>query len=513
MKNLAKSASVILAVHLLSKGLGFVREIALAYRFGTSYIVDVYTTCISLPTIIFAIYSYGFSESYIPIYTRVKREEQNAFFSNVLTILFLLSILMATLCTALSGELALLLAPGFSGDAHTLLIQFVRLISLLLPILTTFSMLSAHVQAHEDFIFVNFCGFIIVNVIEIISIFLATESFPELLPIGYVSANLAAAVALWIYAVQKKELAYRPRFQPRNRFFLSLCSLAVPVGVSRLVNELNGLTDRVFASILGEGVISSLSYANRVQLLFYSLTTAIFLSVCYPRVNQRFAEGDREGGLYYIRRAFLLAAYISVPVAGGLFLFANPVVAFLFQRGNFTTDSTTMTAGCLAFYALGLPFYALREIGSRALSASLEQKKIMKNTVIAVGANILLDFLLLRPMGYQGLALATSLAGMLSAALMLLDARKLGLRVLERSQLPDLLKISGCAALALALASFCYHLVLPVNIPFALILAAVLGAASYGITTSILKVDILIWLYARFPKKLQVIPWLNRAKP
>lgn len=514
MKSLVKSVTVTTFLLLISKVLGFIRELCLAHKFGTSRIVDVYDTCISLPTVLFMIFCTGFSNSYVPFYMRIRKgAARHTFFNNSLTILTVISLILTIMCEYLSKWIAMALAPGFDPIALSLLVQFVKIMVLILPFMVIFNITCAQMYTYEDFIFPAFCDYVIINIIIIFSILIASEAMPNILPIGYFLSTAIAAVLLWFVATRKKEICYKPRFCLHDPVFLRFCLLAIPLGISRLVNQLNSVADRIFASLLGEGVISAMGYANRVQLLFFSLTTDIFLSVCYPRVNQRFAEGDREGGLYYIRRAFLLAVYISVPVAGGLFLFANPVVAFLFQRGNFTTDSTAMTAGCLTFYALGLPFYALREIGLRALSASLEQKKILKNTMIAVGVNILLDFLLLRPMGYRGLALATSLAGMLSATLMLLDAQKMGLRVLERSQLSDLFKIFGCAALALTLSIFCYHFILSINVSFALMSAAVLGMAFYGLATSILRVGILIWLYARLPKKLQIIPWLNRVKP
>lgn len=508
MKSLTKSAAAITSLMLVSKALGFLREICLAYKFGTSYIVDAYTACVALPTVIFAVYAYGFSESYIPVYMRIKDEQaRKNFFSGVMTLLLAASLVIAALCYVFSGHLADILAPGFDGESLALLISFIQVIAFIFPFMTAFSLLSAHVQTNEDFVFPSFCDFIVVNLIVIISILLASEQQPSILTFGYTAAWAAAAALLAVYAAKKNGVRYKPRLAVRDTHVASLCKLAIPLGASRLVNELNGVADRMFASMLGEGVTSALSYANRVQLLFYTLTTSVLLSVCYPRVNRHFAEGNREKGMYYIKKAFMMALYISIPVMGGLFLFATPVVALLFQRGQFSTDSTAMTAGCLAFYALGIPFYALREIGSRVLAANTEQRRILKNTVFSVIFNISLNLLLFRTLGHIGLALATSLAGLLSSVLIFIDLHKLGFSMFERAQIPEGLKIAVASALSLLLCAAAFQwLSGMLGSSMAIILAAVLAAFVYIALSILLRIDIFIWLYQHLPAKLQILP-------
>lgn len=514
MQKLSRSALAVALLLILSKLLGFIRELSLAYQFGTSYIVDAYTACITLPSVLFAIYVYGVADAYIPVYMRLGGgREQTVFFSNVITVFTAVSLLFSAGCFLGASPIATLLAPGFDGPARDLLVHFIRMVAFVFPMATANSLLSAQLQAGEHFIFVNFCMFIVVNVIEIIGILLASASAPGILVGGYLTAYLVVTILMSVFAFRRTGLRYRPRFRLRESGFLLLCRMAIPLGASRLVNQLNSVTDRVFASVLGEGVISALNYADKIQLIFYSLTTSVFLSVCFPQISRRFAEGNLEGGLYFVRRATLLALYISVPVTGGLFLFAEPLVAFLLERGSFSSGSTAMTAGCLAFYALGVPFYALREIGIRALSAHMEQKRILKNTVISVVCNIALDLALIRPLGYVGLALATSLAGLIAALLMFSDLRKLNMRILERRQIPEFLKISAAAAISLVLCWCAYSALLgPFGGPSALVLAGLLAIAAYVLLGVWLRIEIFVWLYDRLPARLQIFPTLNRRQ-
>lgn len=514
MQKLSRSALSVALLLILSKLLGFIRELSLAYQFGTSYIVDAYTSCITLPSVLFAIYVYGVSDAYIPVYMRLREErERSAFFSNVITMFTAVSLLFSVGCFLGASQIATLLSPGFEGQARALLIYFIHLVAFVFPIATANSLLSAQLQAGEHFIFVNFCAFIVVNVIEIIGILLASASAPGILVGGYLTAYLVVTILMSVFSLRRTGLRYRPRFRLQEASFLLLCRMAIPLGASRLVNQLNSVMDRVLASVLGEGVISALNYADKIQLIFYSLTTSVFLSVCFPQISRRFAEGNLEGGLYFVRRATLLALYISVPVTGGLFLFANPLVSFLLERGSFSSGSTAMTASCLAFYALGIPFYALREIGIRALSAHMEQRRILKNTVISVACNIILDLMLIRPLGYVGLALATSLAGLIAALLMFSDLRKLDMRILDRRQIPEFLKISAASAISLFLCWCVYCALLgPLGGSPALVIAGVLAIAAYVLLSVWLGIEIFVWLYDRLPARLQIFSTLNQRR-
>lgn len=507
MKHLAKSAMAGALLILLSKLLGFAREVCLAYRFGTSYIVDVYTACIALPNVLFALYAYGFSDAYIPVSSRLRgTEERRTFFNNAMTILLLLSFVISALCAVFASPLAVALEPGFDARSHALLAHFIRIIAFIFPIRTAFSLLSAELQIREDFI-LGYFGSALIDILLIVSILLATPEAPDILVIGYTVSLAVPLLLLAVHARCRQDIRFRPRVALRDGAFASLCALALPIGASRVVTELNGVADRMFASLLEEGVTSALSYAHKVQLIFHTLTTAVFLSVCNPRINKRFAENDKEGGMFYIRRAAMIAAYISIPVMGGLFLFARPVVALLFERGSFTAQSTEMTAGCLACYALGLPFYALREIGVNALSASCEQKRILKNTTISVVCNVALNLALFRPLGYIGLALATSMAGAVAAALMLLDMRRLDMRLAERAQLPELGKIALASALGLLGCLLAYRALLGAAGGAVAIIAGIFAAGALYLTASILlRIDIFVWLYGCLPAKWQILP-------
>lgn len=511
MNNLSKSAMLITLIMVLSKFLGVLREILLANRFGTSYIVDAYLVAIALLDVLYPILVGGFSESFIVGSARLHTaDQQKKYFNNTVTVLFLWAGILSIANFFGSRWTSQLLAPGFDSTATQTLSNFLQIISISLPFMVVLNMLCVNLQTKECFTIPYFCDFIIKNVLILASIQISTPESSRWLAVGQVCAYVVSAALLWIYSLRKKVIAYKPCFDLQDEAFKNLCKLALPLGASLMVSQLNGVIDRIFCSLLGEGVTSAMSYANKVQLLCYTLTTSIFISVCYPRINRHFADGEKESGMYYIRQAALVALYISLPVVGGLFLFAKPVVALLFERGAFTVDSTALTAECLSFYALGIPFYALREIGTRALGASMQQKRILKNTFLSVVCNLLLNALLLRPLGHIGLALATSLAGMVTFLLILSDMRKLGLRLFTYAQLRDMGKIVASSVMSLLVCAICYYVLMRVlGASLAILIGICFAGCSYLALSILLRMDIVIWIYQRLPARVRIIPWLD----
>lgn len=505
-RNLTRSAVWLAVLLIASKVLGLAQEILMAGRFGTSSVTDAYAVAVTLPTVLFTLFSKGFSESYIPIHTRLPQEKRDRLFSNTLTLLGLLSALVAAAAALGAGIIAGMLAPGFQGEAAELTAAFCRVIVLQFPLLVFFALFSARLQAQEDFIAVSIVDSLLVHFILIASVLLASAEHPMPLAYGYVLSTGAAGAALAVYARRKYRLRWHWMADPRDADFCALCSLALPLGLSLLVDELNSMVDRMFSSGLGTGVTSALSYANRVQGLVMTLTTMLFIQVCYPRMNLYFAAGEKEKGSGYVQKALLIACYTSIPLVVMFALYAQPIIRIIFQRGAFSDESTAVTAVCLTLYALGIPFFSFRRILTNALAANMRQKLILRNTVITVASNIALDFLLVRILGYRGLALATSLSGALAAGLMYRDVRALQLPVFTRRQAADVVKYTLATACAAAVSLPVYHALLTAWSDELSALAAIAAAGIvYVLVTVLLKSELLIWLHAHLPARLQVL--------
>lgn len=506
MKKLSGAAIGVFVINIISKLLGFIREMMIAYMFGTSYIVDAYTVAITLPSVIFSFFISGFSQSYIPTASRIdEASEQKDFYNNIQTILFFASVLMSLICFGMSEYITRILAPGFSREALELTNVFVKVIAFIFPFMSLFSMTAANLLFHERFVFANICDFIAFNILIIISIFIAGQGNIFFLIIGYLLSQIVVLILLWIYAEKKKIQKYHFKIDLRDRRIKEICFLALPFGLSLFVNQINSAIDRLLASTLGEGVISALNYANKVQLIIMGLTTMIFVTVCYPRLNMYFAKKQYALGMRYISKGIMLTNILAIPLMGGFFLLSYPICQILFQRGAFDANATLMTSRCLSFYALGLVFYSYREIFTRCLAANKQQKLILRNTLCAVAFNIFFNLVMIRFLSYIGLSLATSLAGFLAVILMYLDIRKMGESILSKKEIIDTIKIIVISVFVIGGLYFFYDRFLIIkNNYFMFILEVLIGVISYIILCFVSKIEIVTWLVEKVLENFKV---------
>lgn len=496
MSSLTKAAIWVFIINIASKILGLLKESILAYKFGTSSIVDAYTIAITFPTIIFAIIAGGINESFVPVITRIEgNEKKNNFINNLIVIMSCISIVILIICMMFNSQIVDILAPGFIGESRILSENFVLLISISIFPMVIFHIMTGLLNSEEKFIIVNVCNLVIANIVIIISIFIADKKHSYILIIGYIMSYIVSWFVVWIYAKRKTFFKFKFFVDLKSKEIKDLLKLAIPLGISLIVNQINAMVSRALASTIGTGVVSALNYANKVQLIFYSLVASVVISVCFPRINKCFAKNDYNAGMQYISKGFMIATLIGVPTAVVLFIFAEPITSLIFERGSFDSESTYITAGCLAFYAVGIPFYSYREILLRGLSANKKQKLILKNTIIAIMFNVLLSITLMEPFSYIGLALATSIAGIIASVLMYYDLHKLKLELFNYNMVIDILKICLCTVIMAIVGVMVYnYFERAISGIIALIISAILMVILYLIGMIISKVEIFKWM-------------------
>ena len=506
MKKLMRSAIIVVIIVMISKLMGLLREVLIAQRFGTSSIVDAYVVSSTLPTVLFTIFASGFSNAYATVYFRIKDiHKRSIFFSNTINILFLCSLLISTLCYIFSEYIVNIFAPGFDRTTFILTNNFIKIVVWYLPLYTIFNILIAQLYTAEDYIIANFSNFIIANLIVIISIILTNVNYPNMLIFGYVASIFFALLILSLYFIHTKYIHYSFVFQPRDASFHELCLVAIPLGLSLFINQINSVIDRMFASALGEGIMSVLNYANKIQLLPYSAIISVCLLVNNTRISSAFAKGDSQRGEIYTKNAVMIASYVSIPLMLILIVARTPIISILLERGQFSSAATQLTATALAYYAIGIPFYAYREINTYVLIANLKKYLIVKNTIITVLFNIVLNFILVDYIGYKGLALATSISGAIACFLMHHSIfASLNMNIISRNELLECLKI--CVSSMIALGAYrisCFLLAtITSNEDIVIVMGVAVFTLIYVSVSYLLHIKIIHELYRQFINKI-----------
>jgi putative peptidoglycan lipid II flippase len=186
------------------------------------------------------------------------------------------------------------------------------------------------------------------------------------------------------------------------------------------------MVNSIFASYLGNGPISWLSYAFRLMQLPLGVFGVAVATVTLPVVSRASAVGDMESFRSTLAKAMRLAIFLTLPSAVGLIVLAQPIIALIYQRGKFTDADTLHTAEALQFYAIGLVGYSCIKVLSPAFYAINRKWTPMTVSFLSIGLNLALNWLLIFKlgMGHRGLALSTAVAATVNFTLLYLFMTK-----------------------------------------------------------------------------------------
>jgi len=229
------------------------------------------------------------------------------------------------------------------------------------------------------------------------------------LVIGVWLGGVAQLAAMWL-AMHRHVGVWRPSFRLAHPGVARIFWLLTPVILGQATGEVNKLVDNFFAYSLEEGTVSALFYANRlVQLPLSIFGVAVAVSIL-PSISHAAARRDdaeiRDTLVHGLRQSFFLIA----PAMTGMLLLARPIVRLLFERGHFDPRMTELTTASLIFYGLGLLSFAWVKVSVQGFYAVQNTKTPVIVASASMFLNILLNCALVGPMGYRGLALATSIS-------------------------------------------------------------------------------------------------------
>lgn len=486
-----KTALALMVISILSKFVGFIREITLAYFYGASTVSDAYLIALTIPSVIFAFVGTGVATTYIPLYSSIVQEKgvsrADRFTNNLLNFNFLFCTFIVLIGLIFTVPLVKLFAVGFSGETLKLAVFFTRITLFGIYFSAVIYIFSGYLQIKHNYLIPAAIGFPF-NFIIIIAMAMSAKHSLPVLALGSVLAT-ASQLLLLIPFIQKKGFRYQWVLDKNDEYLKKLLYLSLPIIISTSVNQINVLVDRTLASQIVEGGISALNYANRLNLFVHGIFVASIATVMYPAIAKMAAEKNISGLKKVLAEAISGINLLIVPATVGAMIFAEPIVRFLFGRGVFDEQAITLTAVALFFYALGMAGLGLRTVLSQAFYSLQDTKTPMLNATIAVVLNIILNIILSRYLGIGGLALATSISALFCTLLLFISLRKkighFGLRQITLS----LLKIVLASLVMGLVASWSYGIFLRQgSANFALMAAIAIGVGVYFSLIYFLKI-------------------------
>lgn len=199
--------------------------------------------------------------------------------------------------------------------------------------------------------------------------------------------------------------------------------MMVPVILGVSINEINTLIDRSVASQVSVGGISALTYANSLIMLIQGGFAQPVATVFYPNISKEVEKKNVTKAKELLQDATEVLFIGLIPITIGFIMYAQPITKVLFGRGAFDEQAIGMTSTAVAFYAIGIVFVGLRELLSRYYYSYADTKTPMKNAMIGMAVNIILNLTLSRLIGIGGLALATSVSALITTSIMWVECR------------------------------------------------------------------------------------------
>ena len=425
--SLLKSTFIIMIVSLVSKLLGFVRDMLIANNFGAGMYTDAYNIAVTIPETIFTLVGLAISTAFLPMLSKIQakkgKKEMYDFANNVINILFIVSLIFFVVTSIFSKEIVSILAKGFSEEALNLAVRLTKITLLNLLFLSINACFTSMLQVNEDFVIPSILG-LFFNLPMIIYLLLFRNYDIVGLTVANVVGNLFRVI-VQIPSLLTHGYKYKPIIRIKDERLKEIGILIVPVIIGAGANSLNMIVDKNIASSLSPGTISALDYGQKLIIFINTIITTSIANVAYPVMANLRNNGDIEGFINTLKKSIVYLALLLIPITVGAMIFGKDIVKIVYGRGQFNENAVMMTTLAFMGYGLGIFFTGIRDILNSTLFSMGKTKITTVNGVIGVIINIILSVTLSRYYGIMGIALASSIAMLVTSLLLLLSIRKI----------------------------------------------------------------------------------------
>jgi putative peptidoglycan lipid II flippase len=419
---------------LISRILGFIRDVVIAYIFGAGATTDAFFVAFKIPNFLRRLFAEGaFSQAFIPVISEYKTKRDTAsvkhlvdhvagHLGGVLLIVTVIGVIIAPL-------LVLIFAPGFiqNKEKYDLTVAMLQITFpyLLFIALTAFA--GAVLNTYGRFA-VPALTPVLLNVCLIGAAILWAPRLEEpVMALAY-AVFIAGIVqlAFQLPFLHRLHLLPKPRFKRHDEGVRRIYHLMLPALFGVSVSQINLLIDTLMASFLVSGSISWLYYSDRLMEFPLAIFGLALATVILPDLSKSVAKGDLQNYSKTLDWALRWLFIIVIPSMLGLIVLAAPILITLFHNGEFSDNDVIMTSYSLIAYSVGLVGFVLIKVLASGFFSRQDTRTPVKIAVIAMITNMVLNLILIWPFQHAGLALATSLAALLNAGLLYRGLRTQG---------------------------------------------------------------------------------------
>jgi putative peptidoglycan lipid II flippase len=425
MKRILKAVATVGGMTMISRILGFVRDMVIARFFGATAGADAFFVAFKIPNFFRRLFAEGaFSQAFVPVLGETKEKRGHEAVKHLVGAIALrlgLILLALSLFGVLGASLWMsLFAPGFREDPEkfALATQMLQLTFPYLMLISLVALSSALMNTYNRFAVPAFTPVWLNLVLIGCAIWLSPMLDVPVLALAW-GVLIAGVVQLLFHLpfLWKMDLLPKPTRQS-DPGVGEVRRLMLPALLGVSVAQINLLVDTILASFLVTGSVSWLYYSDRLMEFPLGVFGVALATVVLPGLAKKAANTDWSGFQQDLDFALKLVAVIALPATLGLMLLAQPLLVTLFYYGEFTAFDVLMSSQSLIAYSLGLLGFILVKVLAPAFYARKDMKTPVRIAIAALLSNIVLNLLLIGPLAHVGLALATSLSAFLNAGLL-----------------------------------------------------------------------------------------------
>ncbi len=420
---LSRAIAVVGGYTMLSRVAGFARDILIAAFLGAGMVADAFFVAFKLPNFFRRLFAEGaFNAAFVPMFSRLLeregREVARDFAAEIMSVLVAVLLVFCGLMQVFMPLMMFVLAPGFADDPakFELTVELTRLTFPYLLFISLVSLQGGILNSLNRFAEVAFTP-VLLNLVMIAAMLLFArklETAGHALAWGVSIAGIVQFV--WLALALRREgfslnLAW-PRLTPRVREFWRLM---LPGTIGAGAVQINLMIDIVIASILPQGAISFLYYADRINQLPIGVIGIAVGTALLPMMSRQLSGGDAPAAMNSQNRALEAACLFALPAMAAFLVIAETIVTGLYQRGAFDAAATEATSLALIAYALGIPAYVLIKVLTPGFFARHDTRTPVRIAISTLLLHLALNLTLIWPLQHVGLALATAIAAWVNA--------------------------------------------------------------------------------------------------
>jgi putative peptidoglycan lipid II flippase len=434
----ARAVTTVAGLTMVSRVLGFVREMLVAGLLGATPIADAFFMALTLPNVFRRLFAEGaFSAAFVPLFTKTMKNDGKPaaaqFAEEAQAIMLLILVPLTAVLWLVMPYVMLVLAPGFErgSERYDLAVTFCRITFPYLVFISITTLQGGVLNALDRYGPFAF-AYTLFNIC-LIGGLLLTPLFPTA---GHAAAwgEFASGIiqVLWmIGSCRRAGIFLKPRWPRVTPAIKRLFALMAPTAVGAGASQINIYIDGIVASLLPTGAIAHLNYAARLYQLPLGVIGVAVGTALLPALARHVASNDREGAKRLESRAFEAAMLLALPAAVALFVARQPFMIglFVYPHGAFHIADAIASGEALAAYAAGIPAYVLAKVLSTAYFAREDTRTPLKFSLIAITLNtaLVLALVLVFHMGIVGIAAATGITAWLNVGLLALGLHRRGL--------------------------------------------------------------------------------------